>query len=375
MAPRRRVRTDIIATAFKPRPNALPPAKLAEYTRLLLLGWKPNAIAQTLKISRTKAYKFEENLLRYGSLRAPRSAKQGRPCKLTKADEKALFEYLLSEGWRQQDELVYWLWNERDVKAHQSTVSRVLSRNGWSQKELKRISRNRSEELRAAYREDMDRSFIAEDLVFLDESIFNEKTGWRHRAYAPIGDEARYSADIRRGPTWSILAAMTIDGWAPCTGVKEGYWSREAFLNWLSTQLLPALREKYGYRTLCLVLDNVSIHTDLRVAEVVEKAGYLIRYLPPYSPDYNPIELTFSVLKAWIRRNWVFLRNSYATFGGFLEYAIRESRCDRFAKKHFKHSAGGLYIEEQELINLRRQLEQFELVDKGQDRTTIIEIP
>jgi len=41
--------------------------------------------------------------------------------------------------------------------------------------------------------------FTADDLVFLDESIFNEKTGWRFRAYALIGDEARYEADVQRG--------------------------------------------------------------------------------------------------------------------------------------------------------------------------------
>lgn len=47
---------------------------------------------------------------------------------------------------------------------------------------------DRSETLRRAYLDDI-RRFVAEDLIFLDESIFNEETGWRHHAYAPIGDE------------------------------------------------------------------------------------------------------------------------------------------------------------------------------------------
>jgi hypothetical protein len=51
--------------------------------------------------------------MRYGSVRKPHYRTLGRAKKLSKADEEALFEYLLHEGWRQQDEIKYWLWHER----------------------------------------------------------------------------------------------------------------------------------------------------------------------------------------------------------------------------------------------------------------------
>ena len=82
---------------------------------------------------------------------------------------------------------------------------------------------------------------MADDLVFLDESIFNEKTGWRHQAYTPIGDEARYDADIRQDQTWSICAAMTINGWLDCTGIKQGYFNADEFYTWLCQTFLPML--------------------------------------------------------------------------------------------------------------------------------------
>ncbi len=72
--------------------------------------------------------------------------------------------------------------------------------------------------------------FAADDLVFLDEFIFNEKTGWQFQTYALIGDGARYNADIQRGATWSIVAAMTLNGWLPCTSVKQDYFNKEQFL-------------------------------------------------------------------------------------------------------------------------------------------------
>lgn len=68
----------------------------------------------------------------------------------------------------------------------------------------------------------------------------------------------------------------------------------------------------------------------------------------------------FSVLKAWMKRHWVFLRRSCSTYGEFLALALGESRCDRFAREQFRSSANGAYIEEKELIRFRRFLERYE---------------
>ena len=75
-----------------------------------------------------------------------------------------------------------WLEYERGVQVSQSTISRLLKRQRWSKKEVRRISLTQSREARRRYREEISR-FPADDLVFPDESIFNEKTGWRHMAY------------------------------------------------------------------------------------------------------------------------------------------------------------------------------------------------
>lgn len=52
----------------------------------------------------------------------------------------------------------------------------------------------------------------AEQLVYVDESMFNQMTGWRHRAYAPIGDAARYHADRTRGRSWAAPACAGVVG-------------------------------------------------------------------------------------------------------------------------------------------------------------------
>ncbi|ORX93645.1 hypothetical protein BCR34DRAFT_499770, partial [Clohesyomyces aquaticus] len=70
-----------------------------------------------------------------------------------------------------------------------------------------------------------------EDLVFLNKSIFNKKTSWRHKAYRPIGHISQYTQDITRGKTWAILPAYIINGYLPCIGIKEGYFNYEEFIN------------------------------------------------------------------------------------------------------------------------------------------------
>jgi transposase len=97
---------------------------------------------------------------------------------------------------------------------------------------------------------------------------------------------------------------------------------------------------------------DLSIHAKEEVRRVIEEAGHLVCYLPPYSPDYNPIELTFSVLKAWMKCNWIFLRQFCDTFGDFLELALRKSGCDRFARQQFHHAS---------FLRFRRHLEQYEV--------------
>ena len=103
------------------------------------------------------------------------------------------------------------------------------------------MAQGRNSQLRELYRDDM-RRFPADIVVFLDEAIFNEKTSWRTRGRAPVGEEACYEGDLRRGDTWSICAATTIDGWV-CHQARKGYFKIDDFVRWLYGCLFPALYE------------------------------------------------------------------------------------------------------------------------------------
>jgi transposase len=92
-----------------------------------------------------------------------------------------------------------------------------------------------------------------------------------------------------------------------------------------------------------IFLDNVSVHIDNRAVELIESQGHLVQFLPPNSPDYNPIGLTFGTLEVWIRRNYFHLRQGFGSFGNFLEVTTELSRCDRLQDSNSIMQLGGVY--------------------------------
>jgi transposase len=100
-----------------------------------------------------------------------------------------------------------------------------------------------------------------------------------------------------------------------------------------------------------LVMDNASFHHSDRINEMCSREGVKLVYLPPHSPDLNPIEEFFAELKAFIRRNWqVYEENPDQGFDHFLEWCVEiVGARDQSAKGHFRHA--GLVIEEYALEN------------------------
>jgi transposase len=98
-----------------------------------------------------------------------------------------------------------------------------------------------------------------------------------------------------------------------------------------------------------LVMDNASFHHTDRIRQICTGAGVKLIYLPPYSPDLNPIEEFFAELKAFIKRNWQFYEESpEQRFDAFLEWCVDVvGGREESAKGHFRHA--GVTIEEFDL--------------------------
>ena len=95
--------------------------------------------------------------------------------------------------------------------------------------------------------------------------------------------------------THTIVAALRPEG-LTAPAVFDGPIDNASFLAYVEQVLAPTLRPGD-----VVVLDNLAVHKQPEVRAVIEAAGALIRFLPPYSPDFNPIEMAFAKLKAFLR--------------------------------------------------------------------------
>jgi len=131
-------------------------------------------------------------------------------------------------------------------------------------------------------------------LVFIDESC--AKTNMtRLYGRALEGQRVHDCAPHGHWCTTTLLGALRLDGTYACMSI-EGATDRDVFHEYVRSVLVPSLRPGD-----LVVLDNLAAHGDERARRLIEKAGARMMFLPPYSPDLNPIEKMWSKIKTALR--------------------------------------------------------------------------
>ena len=134
-----------------------------------------------------------------------------------------------------------------------------------------------------------------ERLVFIDETSLNTKlvktSGW-----APVGEQLVDHAPFGHWHTQTFIAGLRHDR-LTAPWVISGAINRKLFNTYVETQLAPTLKPGD-----VVILDNLSSHKSDDAAKVLKSVGAWFLFLPPYSPDLNPIEMAFAKLKALIRK-------------------------------------------------------------------------
>jgi transposase len=131
-------------------------------------------------------------------------------------------------------------------------------------------------------------------LVFIDETGANTKMVRRY-ARAPKGRRALGRQPFGHWKTTTFTAGLRCDG-LTAPFVLDGPMNREAFLVYVDEVLGPTLKPGD-----IVVMDNLPAHKGDAVQALIRKRGAELRFLPPYSPDLNPIELAFAKLKTLLR--------------------------------------------------------------------------
>jgi transposase len=289
-------------------------------------------IARELKLNEQWVSKLNVNLHCFGTVSPAHPSVQGRPRQIPFEAEQGILEFIDQNPTCYQDEIVDFLLTEYGISVHRTTVSRVLKKLNQTHKRIERLFPEASDVARAQFRSKMA-EYKANQIVFLDESAANERTGDRRMGWSLRGLPCKVVCSNRRSTRWSILPAMGLNGYLDYE-IVHGSFTTERF-NLFVRQLLSKMNPFPGPRSV-LVLDNAKVHHSADLIAMCEEAGVRLEYLPPYSPDFNAIEESFSALKAWMRRNRALVSAFDPFFEGYMHLAVQMTCNAQAARGYFK---------------------------------------
>jgi transposase len=164
-------------------------------------------------------------------------------------------------------------------------------------------------------------------LVFIDETSANTKMTRRY-GRSPRGQRVVEAVPHGHWKTTTFVAALRSEGLvAPM--VIDGAMNGDLFVAYTEQVLVPTL--KAGD---VVVLDNLSSHKRVAAVRAIEEVGCTVAYLPPYSPDYNPIELAFAKVKARLRAAKLRTIDKVENFFGTVHEAFDPDEC----RGYIRHS-------------------------------------
>lgn len=131
--------------------------------------------------------------------------------------------------------------------------------------------------------------------VFIDECGVTTDL-LRRYGRSPRGARLHDHTPCSHWEATTVLAALRPDG-LTAPALFDGPIDSESFLAYVEQVLVPTLQPGD-----VVVLDNLAVHKRPEVRAAIERAGAALRFLPPYSPDFNPIEQVFAKLKAFLRK-------------------------------------------------------------------------
>ena len=237
---------------------------------------------------------------------------------------QAVKDLLLDKPTLFQDEVAQFIFDEFDIEISTRSVSNYLRRMKWTRKNCQRVAAQRSQVARNDYWGKISSAgFRADQLVFVDESGCDKRIGTRKYGWAPQGIRPVEVTKLARDKRWNILPAYTLDGYI-AHWIYQGGTTQRLFNSFIEEAVLPLCNAWPGKDSV-IIMDNASCHKDPILEEMCNQKGVKLIYLPPYSPDLNPIEESFAELKAYVKRHWDTFNSEYAEdFSGFLAHYIDE---------------------------------------------------
>ena len=265
------------------------------------MGKKFTEIADDVNISTSTAYRTFAIFQRTGTVDpASRTGTREEMRKLNQDNELYIIGVILSNPSAYLGEIVQEIQRVTNVTVSIPTVCRLLKRYGLTPKKIRQVAKQRSDALRDMFMSHV-LHFDTSMLVWVDESGSDRRACMRKYGYAIRGDTPVYSRSLYRGKRINAIAAMTSSE-VLAVELHKGNVNGEVFYDFLRGTLIPRM-QTFPNRNSVLIMDNCSIHHIQDVKKLLKDYGVVLLFLSPYSPDYNPLEESFSFVKSYLRKH------------------------------------------------------------------------
>ena len=179
------------------------------FVRYILLKWNSANIAAEIYCALFTMYQIRNNMFFYDFSFKFIFRFMNACRKIIVATENSLKKYFEKQSWIYQKKMMWFLWKKWNIFVHQFTIFRFIKKIQWNNKKNQRIDHRRDDDFRLHWIANF-LHVIVEQMMCVNEILFNEMIDWRHRAYVLIEQFARYHADRKRKISWNVFFVYII---------------------------------------------------------------------------------------------------------------------------------------------------------------------
>ena len=258
-------------------------------------------IAERLCIASSTACEIFKRFELTGEVHPSRQPSRPSLHKLSESEERLIVALIMECPTTYLHEVCKEIQQITGKSVSESTVCRILRRHGLTRK-VRMIALQRCEYLRAIFMAEV-LLYSRDQFVWIDESGCDARNYRRKFGYSLRGTRAECDHLLVRGKKIPSIAALCTAGIMVVTSTTETI-NADIFYDFVRGSLLPTTNPFDGSTAKSIaVMDNCAVHHVLIVEDLFTNAGVLLLWLPPYSPDLNPIEEAFSSVKAYLKQH------------------------------------------------------------------------
>jgi transposase len=271
-------------------------------------GYAPEDICKLFDISQRSVSRWKQNDHLYGTIIPPPNPIQCCPRILNSDMMHDLYTLLQKASEMYLCEIQDWIALAFEVHISRVALHQNIHDTGITFKLLRRAAAEHNEDLQQEWKQEVNAHFMASQMVFINETSKDERTIYRHYGRSIAGTRTTISANFVQGERYSMATTLLLDRYE-AVHIVLGSVDREEFLDFIVNNVVHFQFYPFDfYSTICqlpnmnpypqdksiLILDNCVIHKTCALQEIVEGSSQVLLFLLPYSPDFNPIEKSFS---------------------------------------------------------------------------------